>query len=298
MNLNDTKSSGELRREISQDLDRLDRKVDHLKERLTPGQVLDDAVFSAYRGDPRGSYNYLKENPIGTSFLALGTLLLMDNNGESYEKTLRKQSGVVYQDYKHRADLLKNSALEARDRVSERIADISGDIKTKTREVKEKGIQLKEQLEEKISRSKTEIRDNVIDASQTFKERAQESLEALNLDEIGANDLERVPSLKAGFGEKVNQVRSTVREYSSSAVGKIKENNLDSLSYVALGLGAGFAIGGLIPLSEDEISVSSNNSGIDFSSLRREIEQAANESINIFKDEFVETLKKSKIDIF
>lgn len=306
MNLNDTKSSDELRLEISQDIDRLDRKVDGLKERLTPGQIIDDAVFSSYRGNPKGSYRFLKDNPVGTSFLAIGTILLMDNGGETYEQGLRTQSGELYRDYKVRADELKASARQTRNRLGEKVSDISGELRHKAQELasrgeeginraREKGKQLKDGIGQRFERGSRELEDNVIDATASFKERSEESLHSLNLDEIGANDLELT---KKRVGERVGQVGSSVKNYGEKALGKIKEQNLDSLSYPALGMAAGIAIGGLIPLSDEEISFSSTMGDINLSELRRELEEATNESINIVKNEFIDTLKSSHLDIF
>lgn len=226
----------------------------------------------------------MRANPIGSSFLALGTFLLMESEGESYEQYLRSQSGVIYRDYKGKVS-------ETTQRLSETVGEVTQEVRAKTQNLVERGGEqinrvrdtgrdLKEQVRGKLSRNKTsgeEIRNNVIDATESFKERAGNSV-----------DTTEVTS-------KLSRMKDSVSEFGRNTAGKIKERELDSLTYVALGGSLGFAIGGLIPMKED---ISEFRTDFDLSSLRAELEQAANDSMNVFKNEFIDTLKNANIDIF
>ncbi|HLT22416.1 MAG TPA: hypothetical protein VKZ84_03195, partial [Bacteriovoracaceae bacterium] len=305
MNLNDTKSSETLRKEISQDIDRLDNKVEHLKGRLTPGQIIDDAIFSPYRGDLRAGFSYLRNNPIGSSFLAIGTLLLMDNEGESYEQYLRSQGRVAYSDYKGRVSEVKN-------RVSETMDEVSHEVRSRTQSLVEKGEQklnqvrdtgrdLKNQvgsmtdnIREKLNRSKTsgeEIKNNVIDATESFKERAVNAAKSTDLGIDADIDIDT-----SEVTSRLSRMKGSVSGFGKNTIGKIKENEFDSLAYVALGGSLGFATGSLIPMREGGFAELSSD--FDFSSLQSELQDAANESMSVFKNEFIDTLKNASIDIF
>lgn len=320
MNLNDTKSPETLRKEISQDLDRLDNKVDSLKNRLTPGQVLDDAIFSRYRGNPRETFNYLRSNPVGTSFLALGAFLLMDNEGQSYEHYLRSQGGQVYRDY-------KGKVTQVTGEIGGKIEQVKGDVRNRTQslvdrgektiqKMRNKGEQLKEQvgleaehIKQKVSSRTESIKKQVGSQAEEIREQFSGAFSEGETSEVGSNVIDATESFKERSmrsiktsidSEEVNsrlsKVKDSVRDFSRSTVDKIKEKEIDSLGYVALGGTVGFITGGLIPFSEDELS--SVSSEFDFSGLRTELEQAANESINIFKNEFIDTIKNSSVDIF
>ncbi|MFA5582778.1 MAG: hypothetical protein WDA09_01075 [Bacteriovoracaceae bacterium] len=306
MNLNDTKSSETLRKEISQDIERLDNKVEHLKNRLTPGQIIDDAIFSPYRGNLKEGFSYLRSNPVGSSFLALGTLLLMDNDGESYEQYLRSQGRIVYGDYKGRVT-------EAKKRVSESVGEVTHEVRSraqnlvqkgeeKINQVRDTGRDLKSQvgsvtdnLREKFNRNKTsgeEIKNNVIDATDNFKERALNAAKSTDLDGMDTDiniDTSEVTS-------RLSRMKGSVSEFGKNTIDKIKESEFDSLAYVALGGSFGFVTGGLIPMREGGFAEISDD--FDFSSLQSELQDAANESMNVFKNEFIDTLKNASIDIF
>src|SRR5690554_2716025 len=307
MNLNDTKSSETLRKEISRDLDRLDSKVDQLKERLSPGQIIDNAVFSPYRGNPRETFNYMKNNPVGTSFLALGTLLLMDNGGESYEQYLRTQGRTTYREYRDRMSRTKEE-------LGHKVEDISQGVRNRTKQlveqsergiekVRSRGRDLKdqiktssEQFKDRLSRKTEEAKDNVIDATESFRERSATTSTSSTY-ESGLESIEsNLDSVESKARSNLNKVKNSISEFGRNTVDRMKETQMDSLAYVAMGGTIGFVTGGLIPITDEELQEVSVS--FDFSNLRSELENAANESANVFKNELIETLKNSNIDLF
>jgi hypothetical protein len=75
-----TKSSKELKDQIVRDIKKVKRDFDEIKDRMTPGQLIDDAIFYRHGSSPTATFDYLKSNPVGTSFLTIGTILLMEND--------------------------------------------------------------------------------------------------------------------------------------------------------------------------------------------------------------------------
>lgn len=87
-----TKSSDELNKEVRSQLGKVRRDVEEIESRLTPGQLIDDAIFYPHGENLAGTFEHLKRNPIGTAFLSLGTILLMeDSHHQTYEHVLREQ---------------------------------------------------------------------------------------------------------------------------------------------------------------------------------------------------------------
>ncbi|MGE3611828.1 MAG: hypothetical protein AB7I27_19725 [Bacteriovoracaceae bacterium] len=106
-NISTNKTTKELKEQILSDIQKIKDDFNEIRERLTPGQLIDDALY--YRkgsASPASTFDYMKTNPVGTSFLTIGTLLLMeDENHQSYENITKskvnqargRMSGVVSQ---------------------------------------------------------------------------------------------------------------------------------------------------------------------------------------------------------
>lgn len=92
MKSQNTKSSAILKHEVREELKKVERGLDDLQGRLTPGQILDDIIFYPNGASPKRTIEYLKNNPIGTSFLTMGTVLLMeDKESKSFEKRIKNK---------------------------------------------------------------------------------------------------------------------------------------------------------------------------------------------------------------
>lgn len=86
------KSSLELKQEVHSELNKVKKGLDDIQGRMTPGQFIDDIIFYPHGGSPRRTLEYLKNNPIGTSLLSMGTILLMeDKNKLSVEKRAKEK---------------------------------------------------------------------------------------------------------------------------------------------------------------------------------------------------------------
>ncbi len=93
MNIKDNKSSEELKGEVLHELKTVKSDLDRLQNRLTPGQLIDDALLTSVGKNPRAIFEHLAANPVGTTFLSLGTFLLMENDSHlTHESQLRDSS--------------------------------------------------------------------------------------------------------------------------------------------------------------------------------------------------------------
>ncbi len=96
MNLKENKTSGELKRDVLNELQNVRHDLDNIQGRLTPGAFIDDALFQPVGKNPRAIFDHLKTNPIGTAFLSLGTILLMEDESQvTYETSLRNRGSSV-----------------------------------------------------------------------------------------------------------------------------------------------------------------------------------------------------------
>jgi hypothetical protein len=151
MKSQNTKTSSELKREVHQELHKVRKDIDELQGRLTPGQILDDAIFYPNDRNLNKTFSHLKRNPIGTTFLSLGTLLLMeDENHASYESVVREKvnSGVSsakenissvkgkIKDQLPRSELTPGVGPNRADRIKHKVAGIADSFQTKVSDIK------------------------------------------------------------------------------------------------------------------------------------------------------------------
>ncbi|WP_408095513.1 hypothetical protein ACJVC5_10765 [Peredibacter sp. HCB2-198] len=135
-----TKSTEELKNQVLNDIEKVKDDFREIKQRLTPGQVIDDAIFYRSKRDPGETFAHLRANPIGTTFLTLGTLLLMeDEQHRSFESLAREQATVM------------------REKVSETTSQVGARVSETVNEAKEKLAHKKDQLKAKKDELKASI---------------------------------------------------------------------------------------------------------------------------------------------
>lgn len=166
-----TKSTEELKKQVLSDIDKVKDDFREIKERMTPGQIIDDAIY--YRrggGDPAETFAYLRANPVGTTFLTLGTLLLMeDEQHRSFETLARERAG------------------EMKERVGESVSEAVGQAKEKIAETKNR-VSAKIEKAKDLKRAgvpsaPSELETRATDALETAKGKGQEAYEYVrNLD--------------------------------------------------------------------------------------------------------------------
>jgi F0F1-type ATP synthase membrane subunit b/b' len=293
------KSAREIRHEVMGDIKKLNHDIDRIKDHLTPGQIIDDAIYYRHAKTPRATFDYLKENPVGTSFLALGTLLLMeDETNRSFETiTKNKASGAF--------GSAKESAYEIRDGLKTRIDD----VKLKVDDVKSN-------IKSKISKEKEEI----VEASASEYEQAKEkSLQGIESAKSKAKSLkgqvqdlkkeaqDKIPDIKDQASKSFDSAKEKIASASESVKKKVSEgldtakskaNSIEPLTYAVLGAGLGTLTGASLPLSEKEEKFAEGKMDEKISDFTRDLQDALNESANILKSEFLNDISGIDLNIF
>ena len=160
MNLNNTtnKSPQELKNQVLNDVKKVREDLDEIKNRLTPGQIIDDAIY--YRSgsnNPAQTFEHLKNNPIGTSFLTLGTLLLMENSEHrTFEGIARERAGGVKSKV---SNAVSNAKVESLDDIE----DLKSGAKRNLESVIEKA-------REGLESTKAKVQDAYQSASSTVRD--------------------------------------------------------------------------------------------------------------------------------
>jgi flagellar biosynthesis GTPase FlhF len=243
-----TKSSDQLKNEVHQDLKKVERSFDELQRRLTPGQILDDVVFYPHNRSISGSIQHLKENPVGTTFLSLGMILLMeDKSHHTLESTT-----------KHKITSAQNAARE-------KIKNMKEKLQSKFPEER------RETLKEKVSEKIQDLKMAIETKASEMREESSEAKQKVNIQE---------------------QARKVFH------AGREKIHEMDSLSFLALGMGLGALTGSSIPLIGQEEEFIHHKFGERLSQLSDDLEQAINESSNILKELVINDLKDYELKIF
>ncbi len=184
MNLRDNKSSGELKREVLHELNKVNTDLDNIQGRMTPGQFIDDALFTPVGKNPRAVYDHLIANPIGTAFLSLGTLLLMEDDSHvTYESQVRSRSASAIRQSKDQMDVVKN-----------KVADVNHKLQGAVDRTKEKLDQSREKI--------TGLKDKIAGLKETHLTGEYDLQEG---GELGASSME---SLKEDVSAKIDTVKN------------------------------------------------------------------------------------------
>lgn len=134
---NNSKSSKELKREVNKEINNVDNDLKTMEAKLTPGQIIDDLIFNQYEGSVRDMAAHLKDHPIGSSFLAAGTMLL------SRDESLTSKA--------------RGKLSEVSDKVSERTTGTKEQAKAKTSQVKGK---VQSKVQHGVEQGKEQIKDH------------------------------------------------------------------------------------------------------------------------------------------
>jgi ElaB/YqjD/DUF883 family membrane-anchored ribosome-binding protein len=121
------KSPKQLRDQVMQDIRRVREDLDEIKHRLTPGQIIDDAIF--YRrvnNSPADTYTLLRQNPIGTSLLTLGTIMLMED--DRTHRTYESMAWDTAHDVKVRVDGVIDNTKSKVEKVQAKVGKVSDSI--------------------------------------------------------------------------------------------------------------------------------------------------------------------------
>lgn len=282
MNSKDTKTSRELKREVLQELNQVNNDIDRIQGRLTPGQLIDDAIFQPTGKNPRAIFDHLKANPVGTAFLGLGTLLLMEDDSHvTYESQIKTRGSAAWENSRYQATLLKG-----------RVSDMRGDVNERVTGVNNKIHGVIDSAKSKVQGAKSKVqglKGKLRKSDETFVSGTTGEYDLGEGGELGASSID---TLKEDISSRISDVRSSVSEQ----VNTLK--NLDPMTYAAIGAGLGALTGIALPVSEKEQKLIDDKAAGKLNEFSSEFQDALNQSVKILKDEFIGKFTDFDVSIF
>ncbi len=186
------KSSEELEDEVNYELNNVRRGLDKMQSRLTPGQILDDVIYYPHGGSTSGAFEHMKSNPVGTAFLSLGTLLLMeDQNRSSVETSMRDKMMGMKHDVKSRTQEFKNTINTKKNEIKDNLQKKKEEFQSRRsygadfEGIDDEAMINKESTKDKVKERMGKVKENLSTSFQTGKEKFQ-GLDPLTYMAIGA----------------------------------------------------------------------------------------------------------------
>lgn len=279
MNSKDNKTSRELKREVLQELNQVNSDIDRIQGRLTPGQFIDDAIFHPVSTNPRATFDHLKANPIGTAFLSIGTLLLMEDDSHiTYERQMKTRSSAVMENSRYQATLLKG-----------KVSDIRGNVTGRVNGVNEK-------IHGVIDRTKGKVTGLKDKISGKGQESTTGEFSLSEGGELGASSIDQLKDNFADVSDKIESFAGAVKETAFNEVETVK--NLDPMTFAAIGAGLGALTGIALPVSEKEQALIDQNASGKLNEFSSEFQDAINQSVKVLKDEFLGKFSDFDLSVF
>lgn len=274
----DKQNSKQLRNEVHEDINNINRDIDEIQRRMTPGQILDDAIFGRGTRNTSETFDYLKSNPLGTSLITLGALCLMeDENHQSYEH------------------IAKNKAHEVEEKLASQYHSTQDSLRSKVHNAEEKMHHMQDQIKDKIH----SVRKNEEQLGfeglglgegmdvEGFGQEIKNAKEKLNT---------KIHESKEKINEKIHSVEQRLKDRTHSTIESAKQ--LDPMTYLALGAGLGTITGASLPVTEREKSMLHSKYEHEFTEFAHDLELAINESANILKNQFVGGFSEINLNLF
>jgi hypothetical protein len=302
-----TKSVSELKQQVLNDIQKVKDDFKEIQSRMTPGQMIDDAIYYR-RGDrnPAQTFEFLKANPIGTSLLTLGTILLMEDDitHKTWEMRASSQIGAVRSKVQgavaqtkgayDRVKTTVSSHLPHSTDTSSPISDLGQRLDSKFNDIQSnfEGVSANIQgtASETVSTARSAIQDaksNITDKALHAREQIGEAVDSLRDSTTGAMH---------SVGDKAHGVVDSLRSATSGVVDSAR--HLDPLTYLALGAGLGTITGAAIPVSDTESSAVDSFAEDKFAKFSEELQAALNSSMNILKNEFIGSATEMSFKLF
>ncbi len=294
----DRKSTEDLKQQVLQDIKKVKEDFEEIKQRMTPGQLIDDAIFYRSGRSPAATFEHLKTNPVGATFLTLGTLLLMeDENHRSYESIARDKAHVV-------TDKFGNVVHSAQDTIHR--------VQDKLHSAQDKVSNIKDSISAKISGHASSQSQTTAGKTDLY---SMGFGEGMDLDSPTRSNVgSKMSDAKEAIGGQFENAQDSIREGLSTAKDKISSasesvrhkakdviesaKHLDPLTYLALGAGLGTITGAALPVSEAESDLIDSKFENNLSNFSQELQEALNESINILKNEFIGGFTEINMNLF
>lgn len=138
MKSQNTKSSAELHQEVRKELNNIKSDINALTGRLSPGQLIDDVIFYPHGRNPGATFDHLKRNPVGTAFLSLGTILLMEDDSHlTLEQKSKNQISKV-RDKMNMGPTAKELAADKINEFKDKLDEVKAEAEYKMAEAKDR----------------------------------------------------------------------------------------------------------------------------------------------------------------
>lgn len=281
MNSKNTKpSSEELRQKVLTQLDRIDTDIDEIQGRMTPGSILDDAIFYPRGCSPAATIDLLKNNPVATTFLTLGTLLLMEDETHlTYEQKARVKVGVAVDQGRIVVEQGRHMIDTSRTRVSgmvDQVRDGIESVKNRFHTNQQDAVQLLDSVKDRITTAvdstkhvvtdlKNEVSHKLSDSEGTRSQAIDDAMYAFGteddasarsgskLDDLKSSLMDHLPDTE-GISARVNDAYDTASTKVSGALDAASDKVSSVASSLREGVSTGMqegvmAVRGLDPLT-------------------------------------------------
>lgn len=303
MNSQDTnKSSEQLHREVNGQIDKIGSNIDDARAKLSPGALLDDAIFYPHGQSLTGTYSHLKANPMGSMFLSLGTLLLMeDQNHVTYEAHLRSSAGSAIDKgrdaYRDAAESISHKSAQLSEKAKDKIHQTKDQLAAKKDEFAHKAHAKKDELSQKAHAKKEELGQKAHSTKEHLSSEAdrlkRESVEKFNTSPSGSGS----EDLKARAGHKLDQAKESARHGLESAKSRIRNASpigeaMHPFAIASLGLGMGATFGASFPLRKVDERLQDPRFQEKMQRLNSDFDDAIRESGERIKSHLIDELKQ------
>ncbi|MGE0173319.1 MAG: YtxH domain-containing protein [Oligoflexales bacterium] len=173
-------SAEQLQAQVRATLDQTEKDFERVEERVTPGTFIDNAIFANRQRHPRETWNTLTENPVGATFLALGTLMLTEREGRSGETVLKEKTRETIDTTKDVAHQTVARVQELKDKAEEKVTELTDQAQQKAADLKERAETKTNELKEKVGMGSADGENLTTKA----KDRVQETLASFNLRDV------------------------------------------------------------------------------------------------------------------
>lgn len=312
MKSQNTKSSDELQRDVREQVQKVNQDIYEIQSRLTPGQLIDRAIFQRRDQSIAQKFDYLKRNPVGTAFLSLGTIMLMENESRSSYESVAKDKlttlkGKIAEQMPHK-DFAPGVEPNRLDMMKSKVNDLTSKATHVKDQITSKYAQVKGELTDKIDTARANIdtaKSDVSDRFDTLRDEVSSGVDDIktNISELRSSpsDVEnwRSSADDVGIKQKVTDAYNTSKQKITSGyqMSSEKIHDLDPMTFMALGLGLGAVTGAALPVSPKEQEFVSSHFNDRLGSFDSDLRSAVNECSNILKDLVLGDVKNFSLKI-
>lgn len=272
------KTSEELANEVHGQIDRIGANIEHVRTRLSPGNLLDDAIFYPHGQSISGAYGHMKNNPMGSMFLSLGTLLLMeDEQNRSYETIFKERASETGHAISEKSSEWKDKAKANINAARESIRSATNELRSKTDSAKEDLMAGARELEGEAETASQRI----LNKAKTLKDKSMEKLSSAR-----ESAKEGWQSAKSNTQDRIESARERIN---NSAV---LEQAMHPYAIASMGLGIGASLGASMSMPQIEQRLNTPEFNKRAEELGNDFDFAIKEAGDRLKNHLIDELKQ------